>query len=83
MRLEPYVYAFKECYLAIDDGIDPVNKPTGQVVAIIFNGPGGIVIYRHYSVDPEMILDLLPDRLASRYKVYDCKIMEELQEVPG
>ncbi len=76
MRLESFnKTAFEECYLVIDDQIDPENKPTGQAVAIIFNGPGGVVLYRHYSVDPEMILALLPNQLSNRYKVYDCKIV--------
>jgi len=78
MRLEHFdKKVFEACYLAIDDQIDPKNKPTGKVVATIFNGRGGVIIYRHYSVDPEMILGLLPFRLSNRYKVYDCKIMED------
>ena len=76
MKLQSYRTAFSECHLVVDDRIDPKNSPTGQVTAVIFNGPGGVVIYRHYSVDPEMILAMLPDRLSNRYKVYDCKIME-------
>lgn len=77
MRLEPFNRtAFEECHLVIDENIDPENKPTGQAVAIIFNGPGGVVLYRHYSLDPEMTLALLPNLLSNRYKVYDCKIVE-------
>ena len=77
MRLESFnKTAFEECHLVIDDSIDPVGKSTGQCVALIFTGPGGSVLYRHYSLDSEMILALLPNLLSSRYKVYDCKIME-------
>jgi len=72
VKLEPITTEFGHSFFVIDEDIKDPHR--GQLVAIIHDGLGGLVIYRHYSVDPEMILALLPFRLGDRYKVYDCKV---------
>lgn len=72
MKLEPIKSQFGHSFFVIDEEIKDPKK--SQLVAIIHDGQGGIIIYRHLSVDPEMILALLPYRLGNRYKVYDCKV---------
>lgn len=78
MKLELINTVFSHSFFVIDENIkDPLE---GQIVAIVHDGLGGLVIYRHLSVDPKMIVALLPFRLGDRYKVYDCKVLVDKNE---